>query len=101
MPIPQNIIDDINNRLQIEEIIAEYVPSLKQKGDRYLGLCPFHKEKTPSFSVTPEKNMYYCFGCQEGGNIFSFISKVENLTFPESVKFLGKKAGIDIIENLI
>ena len=70
--IPQATIDDIASRLDIIEIIKDYVP-LRKQGRNYLGICPFHHEKTPSFTVSPDKQMFYCFGCGAGGNIFTFL----------------------------
>ncbi len=99
MAIPRDTIEIIRDRSRIEEIVQRYVPSLKKRGANYIGLCPFHKEKTPSFTVSPEKQIFYCFGCQTGGNVFSFISKIEHLSFPESVRFLGKIAGIEVREE--
>ena len=77
MPIPDDTIELIRERARVEDIIARYVPSLNKRGKNFVGLCPFHKEKTPSFTVSPDKQIYHCFGCHEGGNVFSFISKIE------------------------
>ena len=99
MTIPRETIEQILDRSRIEEIVKNYVPTLQKKGRNYLGLCPFHKEKTPSFTVSPEKQIFYCFGCHTGGNVFSFISKIERLNFPESVRFLGNLAGIQVHED--
>ncbi len=99
MSIPQQTIEQVRERARIEDIVRNYVPSLKKKGKNYLGLCPFHKEKTPSFTVSPEKQIYYCFGCHAGGNIFSFISKIERLNFPESVRHVAALVGIEISEE--
>ncbi len=99
MSIPRETIDLIRDRAQIEDIVKRYVPSLKKRGANYIGLCPFHKEKTPSFTVSPEKQIFHCFGCQAGGNIYSFVSKVEGLSFPESVKFVGNLVGIRVEEE--
>ncbi len=96
MYIPHETLDLIRNRVVIQDVIKRYVPSLKKTGRNYTGLCPFHKEKTPSFSVSPDKQMFYCFGCHLGGNIFSFISKIERLEFPESVKFVADIVGVEI-----
>lgn len=84
-------------RVDILDVIGEYV-RLERKGRNYLGLCPFHQEKTPSFTVTPEKQMFYCFGCGVGGNVFKFIMLKENLTFPDSVRFLAARVGVHIPE---
>ncbi len=89
---------EILDKISIVELISEYVP-LKQKGDKYWGLCPFHNEKTPSFSVTEEKNMFYCFGCHKGGNSFDFLIEMENLSFFEAFKRLGEKAGVEVISR--
>lgn len=93
--IPQETIDEIATRLDIVEIINEYVP-LKKQGRNLQGLCPFHHEKTPSFSVSPEKQMFHCFGCGAGGNIFTFIMQREGLTFPEAVEKLALRAGVTL-----
>ena len=97
--IPKETIDYILDRCNIQDIIKSYVPSLKQKGKDYIGLCPFHKEKTPSFTVSPSKQMFYCFGCNIGGNIFTFIAKAENLDYPASVKFVANILGIEIEDS--
>lgn len=96
MYIPKETIDLVRDRCLIEDIVKRYVPTLKKKGKNYLGLCPFHKEKTPSFTVSPDKQIFYCFGCKEGGNVFTFISKIERLEFPESVKFIGDMIGVEV-----
>lgn len=90
-----NIIRDIQSRLDIVDLIAESV-DLKRKGNRYWGLCPFHQEKTPSFSVNQDKQMYYCFGCHAGGDIFSYVIKKEGFEFKEAVNYLAQKAGIQL-----
>jgi DNA primase len=91
----EEILDEIRNRLDIVELISEYV-SLKPSGKGYKGLCPFHQEKTPSFMVDSEKQIFHCFGCGEGGNIFTFVMKMEKVKFPEAVKILADKAGISL-----
>ncbi|RKY77614.1 DNA primase, partial [candidate division KSB1 bacterium] len=90
-------IEEIRSAADIVEIVSNYV-TLKQRGKNYFGLCPFHPEKTPSFSVNPEKQIFHCFGCGVGGNVIAFIMKIENLQFPEAVKFLADKLGITIPE---
>ncbi|MBO8128648.1 MAG: DNA primase [Peptococcaceae bacterium] len=95
--IPEELVEDICGRVDIVEIISEYV-RLEQKGRHYIGLCPFHQETTPSFTVTPEKQLFYCFGCQTGGNVFKFIMLKENLSFPESVRYLAGRLGIRLPE---
>lgn len=94
--IAKKSIEYIRSQIRIEEIAVKYVPSLKKRGKNYIGLCPFHREKTPSFSVSPEKQIFHCFGCNAGGNVITFISKVENLTFTESVKHLARMSGIEL-----
>lgn len=88
-------LEEIKNRLDIVDLISEYV-TLKHAGQNWKGLCPFHTEKTPSFTVSPSKQIYHCFGCNSGGDIFSFLVKYENVTFPEAVNILAKKAGVEI-----
>lgn len=90
-----NILAEINHRLDIIDVVADAV-KLSRKGDRYWGLCPFHDEKTPSFSVTPGKNMFYCFGCHAGGNLFTYIMKRDGVDFPEAVQLLASRAGIQL-----
>ena len=96
--IPENQINDLKDRLDIVSIISEYV-ELKRAGSSFKGLCPFHHEKTPSFSVSPERNTFHCFGCHEGGDSISFIMKIENLNYIEAVKFLADKMGITLSEE--
>jgi DNA primase len=93
--IPEETIESIRRSIDIVEIVSEYV-QLKKQGRNYFGLCPFHGEKTPSFSVSPEKQIYHCFGCGAGGNVFSFLMEMEGLTFIEAVKRLAPKANIDL-----
>ena len=88
-------IDGIRNGNDIVDIISQYV-ILKRSGRNFFGLCPFHKEKTPSFSVSPDRQIFHCFGCGAGGNVIHFISKIENLDFKDSVEMLAEKAGIPI-----
>ena len=96
MYIQPETLDLIRSRVVIQDVIRRYVPSLKKKGKNYLGLCPFHKEKTPSFTVSPDKQIFYCFGCHTGGNIFNFIGKMERLEFPESVRFVADMVGVEL-----
>ncbi len=93
--IPEDTIRRIKNTANIVDLIAEHVV-LKRAGRNYLGLCPFHAEKTPSFTVNPEKQIFYCFGCHTGGNVFSFLMQREGLSFPEAVRSLGRKYGIEV-----
>lgn len=96
--ISEEVIQRIKDEADIVDVISGKI-SLKRAGRNFIGRCPFHNEKTPSFTVSPDKQIYKCFGCGEAGNIFSFIMKTENLTFPEAVKSLGEKIGIDVEEN--
>jgi DNA primase len=91
----EEILDEIRNRIDIVALISEYVP-LKKSGKGHKGLCPFHQEKTPSFMVDSQKQIFHCFGCGEGGNIYTFIMKTEKLNFPEAVKLLANKAGVQL-----
>ena len=96
--IPQEILDEIAAKCDIVSVVGEYVP-LKRTGANYTGLCPFHNEKTPSFTVSPSKQIFYCFGCGEGGNVFKFMMKIENLTFQEAVAKLAQKCGVRLPEK--
>ncbi|MDI3481131.1 MAG: primase [Tepidanaerobacteraceae bacterium] len=91
----EDIISEIRSSTDIVEIISQYV-SLQKRGDSYVGLCPFHSEKTPSFYVSPEKQLFYCFGCGAGGNVFTFLMKKENLKFPEAVRLLADRLNITL-----
>ncbi len=95
MRIPDSVVDEVSRRIDIVELVGNYV-SLKQQGSRYVGLCPFHNEKTPSFSVDPNVGAYYCFGCQRGGGAFKFLMEIEGLTFPEAVRQLGEQVGVTV-----
>lgn len=93
--ITQEFIDDLRNRVDIVDIIKEYVP-LKKQGQNYKGLCPFHSEKTPSFVVSPHKQIYHCFGCGKGGNVYTFLMEKEGLPFPDAVAHLAKICGVPV-----
>ncbi len=93
-----DFIDRLRSQSDIVSVISEYVP-LKKRGKNYWGCCPFHHEKTASFSVTPDKGFFYCFGCQTGGNVFNFLMKLENLTFMEAVKKLAAKMNVPVPEK--
>lgn len=95
---PDAWMNELLAKSDIVSVIGEYT-SLKPKGQRLWGLCPFHGEKTPSFSVTPDKQLYYCFGCHAGGNVIHFVMETERLTFPEAVKLLAQRAGMDLPEQ--
>lgn len=96
--IPEDTVNDIKNATNIVDVISESV-LLKKRGNNYIGLCPFHSEKTPSFTVSPDKQIFYCFGCTTGGNVFSFLMKHEGMTFPEAARRLAANAGIEIPEK--
>ena len=95
MGFSQSEIEQVRERTDIVEVVSDYV-RLKKVGRNFVGLCPFHSEKTPSFSVSREKQMYYCFGCGEGGTVFNFLMKLESLGFPEAVEELARRAGIKL-----
>ena len=89
-------IEQIKDKIDIVELVRQYVPNLKRAGKLYKACCPFHHEKTPSFTCSSEKGLYYCFGCQEGGNIFNFVMKMENLSFREALEKLADMAGVEL-----
>lgn len=97
MYYPDEIIEEVRTKNDIVDVIGSYV-KIQKKGSSYFGLCPFHNEKSPSFSVSGHKQIYYCFGCGAGGNVISFIMNYENYTFPEAVKFLAERAGMTLPE---
>ncbi len=96
--IPEDIVEKIKTDTDILDLIMEYV-TLKKAGKDYIGLCPFHREKTPSFTVVPAKDFYYCFGCGASGNAVNFVMRHENLEYPEALRFLAKRTGIRIPEK--
>ncbi|WP_273483066.1 DNA primase [Desulforamulus ruminis] len=96
--ISEDIIEDIKQKSDIVEVISQYLSS-ERRGKNFVARCPFHQEKTPSFNINPEKQIFHCFGCGVGGNVFKFIMMVEGLSFPEAVRFLGAKAGVMIPEE--
>lgn len=98
MIIPEEKIAEVRERAGIVEVISDYI-SLRKSGANYQGLCPFHGEKTPSFNVNPGRGIFHCFGCGVGGNAITFVMKMEGLTFPEAVKLLAKRVGVDIEER--
>ncbi len=95
MRIPDRLLAQITERLDAAEVVSQYT-RLEKRGGRYWGLCPFHTEKTPSFTVTPDKAVFYCFGCQKGGSLFTFIMEAEKLSFLEAVRLLAAKAGVEL-----
>ncbi len=98
MRFSSDLLEEIRNHCDIVNIISEYV-HLKPAGKGFRGLCPFHEEKTPSFMVSPEKQLFHCFGCGEGGNVYNFIMKYEKVSFFEAVKMLAKKSGVSLPAN--
>jgi DNA primase len=96
--ISQDLLDEILNKIDIVEVVTGYIP-LKRAGRNFRALCPFHQEKTPSFMVSPDRQIYHCFGCSSGGNAFNFLMKYERLEFPEAVEVLAKKAGVRLPEE--
>ena len=98
MYYPEELVEEIRNRNDIISVIGSYI-KLQKKGSNHMGLCPFHNERTPSFSVSASKQMYHCFGCGVGGNVFTFIMEYENYTFVEALKFLAERAGVELPEQ--
>ena len=98
MPISKETIQLIQDRADVLEVVSDFV-SLKKRGANWMACCPFHNEKTPSFSVSPSKGIYKCFGCGRGGDAVSFVMEIENASYPEALRYLAKKYGIDIQED--
>ena len=95
MYYPDSVIDEVRSRNDIVSVVGQYV-NLKRAGSGYQGLCPFHSEKTPSFHVTPSRQTYKCFGCQKGGNVFTFVMEYENVSFPEALRILAARVGYEL-----
>ena len=95
----QYFIDDLKNRADIVRIIQPYA-ELKKKGQNWMGCCPFHQEKTPSFSVSPAKGFYKCFGCGKGGSVYNFLMEMEGLNFPEAIKRVAEISGVMLPEPI-
>ncbi len=98
MAFPQSFLDELIARSDIVDIVSSYV-TLTRKGANLFGLCPFHNEKTPSFSVSPDKQIYHCFGCKKGGGVINFIMEIENLSYPDAVRFLAQRANLPVPED--
>ena len=98
MAFPQPFLDALTERNPIDEVVGQYV-SLTRRGSNLFGLCPFHSEKTASFSVAPDKGIFYCFGCHAGGGVINFIMQIEGLDYPDAVRFLAKRAGLEVPED--
>ena len=95
MRFPQTFIDDLRRQADIVRVIQDYV-ALKKKGANWMACCPFHQEKSPSFSVSPSKDIYYCFGCHKGGSVFNFVMEIERVSFPEAVKIVAEKTNVPL-----
>src|SRR5512140_676780 len=98
MRIPEHIIDQVRSQADIVDVIGEHV-KLKRTNKNYLGLCPFHNEKTPSFNVNPERGIYKCFGCGKAGNVITFVEEHMHMGFVDAVKHLARRSGIEIPEE--
>ena len=96
MAIPEKFITELTDRSDIVDVVSSYVRLSKRSGSNQFGLCPFHSEKTPSFSVSADKQIYHCFGCGKGGGVISFIMEIESLSYPEAVEFLARRAGMQM-----
>ncbi|TPW21083.1 MAG: DNA primase, partial [Elusimicrobia bacterium] len=96
MRIAEGVIEQVRDRSDIIEVVRDYIPNLKVAGRNHKACCPFHQERTPSFNVNPEKQIYHCFGCGAGGDVFSFVMKIEGLAFLEAVQKLGERAGVKV-----
>ena len=99
MAFPESFLQELADRNSIEDVVGSYVRLTKRSGANLFGLCPFHSEKTPSFSVSPDKQIYHCFGCGKGGSVINFIMEIENLSFPDAVEFLARRAGMDVPDD--
>ncbi|MBQ4427641.1 MAG: DNA primase [Oscillospiraceae bacterium] len=98
MPLPDGFLDELTARNDIVDVVSDYVQLTKRSGSNMFGLCPFHSEKTPSFSVSQDRQSYHCFGCGKGGGVISFIMEIENLGFMDAVQFLARRAGMEVPE---
>ena len=99
MAFPESFLEELSARSDIVDVVSSYVQLTRRSGTNQFGLCPFHSEKTPSFSVNGEKQIYHCFGCGKGGGVINFIMEVENLSFPDAVQFLARRAGMEVPED--
>ena len=99
MAFPESFIKELTERSDIADVVSQYVRLNKKSGNNLFGLCPFHSEKTPSFSVAPDKQIYHCFGCGKGGSVINFIMEIENLSYPDAVRFLARRAGMAVPED--
>ena len=99
MAFPDSFLQELADRNPVEDVVGSYVRLTKRSGSNLFGLCPFHSEKTPSFSVSPDKQIYHCFGCGKGGSVINFIMEIENLSFPDAVEFLARRSGMEVPED--
>ena len=95
--ISEDVINQIRDRTDIVEVVGQHV-SLTRAGQNLKGLCPFHQEKSPSFTVSPSRQIFHCFGCGAGGNVFTFLTRITGASFPETVREIGRKVGIEVEE---
>ena len=100
MPLPEAFLQELKMRSDIVDVVSSYV-SLRRSGRNMVGLCPFHHEKTPSFNVYAENGSFYCFGCGVGGDVITFIRRIENLDYMEAVRFLAQRAGLQVPEDRV
>ena len=99
MPFPESFLQELTDRNEISEVVSGYVRLTKKSGSNLFGLCPFHSEKTPSFSVSTDRQIYHCFGCGKGGGVINFIMEIENLSYPDAVRFLARRVGLSVPED--
>lgn len=99
MAFPESFLQELVDRNEITDVVSSYVKFTKRSGTNQFGLCPFHSEKTPSFSVAPDKQIYHCFGCGKGGGVINFIMEIENLSYPDAVRFLAKRVNMAVPED--
>ena len=99
MPFPESFIRELTERNDIADVVSQYVRLTKKSGSNMFGLCPFHSEKTPSFSISSDRQIYHCFGCGKGGSVINFIMEIENLSYPDAVRFLARRAGMAVPED--
>jgi len=98
--IPEEIINEIRERADIVDVVSRFV-DLRRAGSNYKALCPFHEEKTPSFMVSPDRQTFHCFGCEKGGNVFTFLMEIEGVSFPEAVRSLGRHYGVHVPDQRV
>ena len=99
MAFPESFLQELADRNDIADVVGSYVRLTKRSGSNLFGLCPLHSEKTPSFSVSPDKQIYHCFGCGKGGSVINFIMEIENLSFPDAVEFLARRCGMEVPDD--